>query len=240
MQTKISGLTEWLKWLYREFMKYPKWVRIGLGVFVVLVVLVLIPGEARLTAVIAFTATFSGIFVSFQEERRRRGTEEREQFTQILRSVSVESEDNQATLDYIRSAVSREGALPDELNTTALQAALSHPLFHQNADPSLIYASSFVRRQQAGINNLLFGYRIAAATMRGMTDADVRAIQLSAEVALDCIPVMQGVLGETLTKLGATIEKDSRYEQIRGRFGGIVREHRRRQAEASTNERSQG
>ncbi len=233
--------TEWPDSLYEKFMKYPEWVRIAIAIGSVLAILILfsIPGSTIIAAVIAFGATFSGIFVSFWVERRRREAEDKKQFGHILQSVLVETERNYATLNHIKKTVSPGGACPESVFTDALQAALSDPLFHRWADPGLIAAASFVRSQLGAINNLLSGYLVTAALGTGMTERDATDLRMSVEVALDCIPVMQEVLRNTMGEHDAETLTNGRSKEIRDRLGKIVLEHRRRQAEASAKERSQ-
>ncbi len=195
--------------------------------------------QTGIAALIAFGATFFGVFISFWVERRRREAEDKKQFGHILQSVLVETERNYATLNHIKKTVSPGGACPESVFTDALQAALSDPLFHRWADPGLITAASFMRSQLAAINNLLSGYRVTAALGTGMTEGDARGLRLSVEVALECIPVIQEVLRKTMSEHGADIITNGRSKEIRDRLGKIVLEHRKRQAEASAKERSQ-
>ena len=72
-----------------------------------------------------------------------------------------------------------------------------------------------------------------------MTERDATDLRMSVEVALDCIPVMQEVLRNTMGEHDAETLTNGRSKEIRDRLGKIVLEHRRRQAEASAKERSQ-
>ncbi len=150
--------------------------------------------QTLIAALIAFGATFSGIFVSFWVERRRKEAEEKQRFARIIRSVLVESKINDATLDLIRIKAGPGGAFPQETRTETLQAALSDPLFHRLAADSLILTVTNMRSHLASINNVLFTYRIAAAVGRPMNIDDAKTLQIFAQTGQEANLLMQEVL----------------------------------------------
>ncbi|MEE9181959.1 MAG: hypothetical protein V3U33_05265, partial [candidate division NC10 bacterium] len=82
-----------LKGLYKEFVKFPKRVRIGIGIGVPVVVLAVLvmPVEALIAGVTAFGAAFAGVFLSFRVERRRKEADEKDQFGRCITAIKIES-----------------------------------------------------------------------------------------------------------------------------------------------------
>ena len=181
-----------------------------------------LPGAVVIAALIAFAATFSGVYLSFLMERRRRGAEERSQFGRIVQFVLVEGANNHAILNIIRQSARPGKAVTCEIPTAALQAALHNPLFHQLADHSLVVAALIVRTQVAEINNVLFMHRLAATSGRGMTVHAVEDLRIRAETVRELLGVMQELLDGTLQKFGMPILADSRTTEINARLKGIV------------------
>ncbi len=219
-----SGM-EWLKRLYREFITYPKRVRIAvaIGAAVVIIIFLLVPGQTAFAAVIAFGATFSGVFLSFLVERRRREAEERSQFSHMVQGVLVESATNHATLNSLKKWVRPGKTFTGELSTDTLRAALNDPLFHRWADHSLVYAVQVVRMHSDIINNVLSMHQEAAVDGHGMTDHHVNDLLIRAEIVRDIICVTQELLEQTLHKFGAPILADSRMTEIDQRLADIAR-----------------
>lgn len=189
--------------------------------------------ETGVSALIAFAATFSGVYLSFSKENRRRQEEERreaarkeseekERFAQLVQGVLVESANDHAILENIRKMAAPGGVFAGEVSTDALQAALSDPLFHRWADHSLVVAATIVRTRLAEMNNILSDYM-----RRGMMESgDVARLKIRAQKRQEVIEVMQGLLDMAMTQYGAAIVADARTLQINERLRTILQEER--------------
>lgn len=147
--------------------------------------------EIGISALIAFAATFAGVYVAFSKERRRAAAEETEQFGQILNSVLNESANNEAMLNEIQSKARGGTTLIHELFTETLQIALGSPVFYRKAGHSLVMAARLVRTHLGKMNNLLSLYRQAAAGGREMTQHDAQGLKVRAGASVEFINVMQ-------------------------------------------------
>lgn len=103
--------------------------------------------EMILAAVIAFTATYAGVYWSFSRQLDRAEADEKAQFGRLLQGVLAESANNYAILSNVRSTARVGSTFAFEVRTDAIQVALGSPLFHRYADYSLIYAAYMVRTQ---------------------------------------------------------------------------------------------
>ena len=184
-------------------------------------------------ALIAFGATFSGVYFSFKKESSRRQEEERkeaarkekeqqEHFARIVQGILIESANNFATLSAIQ-IVARPGTVfAAELNTDALQAALSDPLFHRWADHSLVIAATIVTTRLAEMNNVLSDYRRHGT----MESGDVTVLKIRAGKRQEVIKIMQELLEGAMTKYGAAIVADERTQEINARLKQNLQEER--------------
>ncbi len=93
--------------------------------------------QIGITALIAFGATFFGVFLSFWVERRRREAEEKSRFARMVQAVFIENMSNLSALTIIEKKWEAGGSAP-EPRTEVLRRVLSDPLFHQWAGEGLI------------------------------------------------------------------------------------------------------
>ncbi len=224
MKASMSDWTERLKWLYGKFIKYPRGVRIAVavGVAVVIVTLLLVPGETALTAVIAFGATFSGVFVSFWVERRRKEAEEKGNFAQTLRGLLIESAGNHTMAGSLKKWTKEGKAQTGEVLTDTIQAALRDPLFYRWANHSLVATAQVVRIQSTQVNNVLSMHRQAATFGHGMTPVSVKDLQIRAETIQEVLGVFQGLLERTMFEFGTAVVADERTQEIDKRLAEIM------------------
>jgi len=216
--------TEWPDSLYEKFMKYPEWVRIAIAIVSVLAILILfsIPGSTIVTAAIAFGATFSGIFVSFWVERRRKEAEGRNQFARMVQGMLIESVSNEGLLRLIINAAKPGSAVAVELRTETLQTALSNPLFFKLADHGLVIAAGTVRTQLATLNNFLIVHRQAVSGGRGMTNLAVKQLRIQAAIRDQMVQVLQDALEGAAARFDATVLVDRRSKKIGDQLVSIV------------------
>lgn len=182
--------------------------------------------EIGITALIAFGATFAGVYVAFSKERRRTEAEESEQFGRVLHGLLIESANNLAILTNLQNRV-RPGTVPaDDVYTDALQVALGSPLFYRKADHSLVLAARIVRAQLGTMSNVLALYRQAGAVGRQMAAGDVRGVQVRAETSKEVIRVMQELLDAKMPEFGAAVVADARLKEVERRLTEILRKER--------------
>ena len=171
--------------------------------------------EIAITALVAFAATFSGVYLSFRKERKRAEAQEKEQFGRLLQSLLAESANNHAVLNNIKNRASPGLIHPGALNTDALQVALASNLFHYWADYSLVKAVTIVRTQLNTTNNILSTYRqMTASRGGGMTGQDTKDLQIRAETSMEVIGVMQGLLEKAMRKFGAEVARDAHSKKV--------------------------
>lgn len=189
--------------------------------------------ETGVSALIAFAATFSGVYLSFskenqrrlEEERKeaaRREVEEKEQFARLIQGVLVESANVHAILNNIRRMVAPGVIFAGEVSTDALQAALSDPLFHRWADHSLVLAATIVKSRLAEMNNILSDYRARGR----MESGDVARMRIRAQKRQEVIEVMQGLLEMAMREYGAAIVADARTQEVNEQLQRILQEER--------------
>lgn len=182
--------------------------------------------EIGISALIAFAATFAGVYLGFWKERRRADVEERDEFGRLLQGLLVESSNNYSILTNLQNRVRPGAVSTDELYTDALQVALGSPLFYRKAGHSLVLAARLVRTQLGTMNNVLSLYREGAAGGRLMTAHDVRGVQIRAETSREVIRVMQGLLDATMAELGAAVVADAPLREVNERLAEIFRKER--------------
>lgn len=235
MGAKISDWTGWLKELCQDFIKDPKRVRIAVavGVAVVIVTLLLVPGETALTAVIAFGATFSGVFVSFWVERRRKEAEEKGNFAQTAHGLLIESASNHALAGSLKKWTREGKAQAGEVLTDNIQAALRDPLFYRWANHSLVATAQVVRIQLTQVNNVLSMHRQAATFGHGMTPVSVKDLQIRAETMQEVLGVFQELLERTMFEFGTAVVADERTQEIDKRLAEIMGRGAERMEEAA-------
>jgi len=142
-------------------MKREDFIVLGaIGLLVATVVLFLIlPQETAITAVIAFVATFSGVFLSFELERRRKGQEEKDQFARLVQAIKVENVINAGLLRTVVRDTKPGIISVVSFQIETSQTAMSDPRFYRWADQSLIHVIAVVRTDLVTFNNLLITYR---------------------------------------------------------------------------------
>lgn len=176
-----------------------------------------------ITAVIAFTATYFGVYWSFSRELARAEAEEKAQFGRLLQSMLAESASNYGVLNNVRSTARVGSTFAFELRTDAIQVALGSPLFHRYADYSLVNAALWVRTQIGQMNNILSLYRQATASGGGISDRGVKDLRTRAGTSQEVIRVMQDLLDATMPKFGAVVVADALMEQVEERLKAIYR-----------------
>jgi len=207
-------------------------VRIAIAIGSVLAILILfsIPGSTIIAAVIAFGATFSGIFVSFWIERRRKDQEEKDQFARLVRAIKVENIIN----DGLLRAVVRD-TKPGVISMVSFQietsqAAMSDPRFYRWADQSLIYITAVVRTDLATFNNLLISYRDVVVRGRAFGKVPVERAKIIAETNLERVRLLDGVLDEALS--GQPIV-NTRFSEVSETLNKIIKGQNERLEELS-------
>lgn len=179
--------------------------------------------EMGITALIAFGATFAGVYLAFWKERRRTEDEENTHFGQLLHGVLVESANNHAILTNIKNTARGGRTISQEVFIDTLQVALGSSEFYRKATHSLILAARTVRTRLASMNNILSLYRQAAAGGREMTEQDAGGVRTRAETAAQFIEMMQPILEATMAEFGAAVVADVRLEEVRQRIAEINR-----------------
>lgn len=221
------GMNDWraqLKEVHQEFKGFSKWGRIGIGIGGALIVLavLLVPGENLLAAVLALGATFLGVFLSFWLERRRQETEEKRQFARCIGAIKIESGANEGLLRGLLKEAD-PGHLPIfEMQTEALRTALIHPLFYKWADQSLVLATTTVRTELVNLNNLLMIYREAVATGQALTEKTAEKLKVRAEANLERLRAMEKPLNEALRKFPAPSVADRPFGEANKSLKGIA------------------
>jgi hypothetical protein len=170
--------------------------------------------QTIIAAGIAFGATFSGVFVSFDVERRRREREEMEHFAQILQSVRSEAAMTHGNLEAIKQL---EGIHLIQLNTSALEAALRDPLFQYLAGHSLIYAAHMVKNMLDWMNNVLSIQRQAFLEDRTLSADNLALVKEGAGQVQKISSVLKELINEKLNEIGAEVLSDRRLQEIHGR-----------------------
>ncbi len=213
-----------LKELYKEFVKFPKPVRIGIGIGVPVVVLAVLvmPVEALIAGVTAFGAAFAGVFLSFRVERRRKEADEKDQFGRCITAIKIESGVNEGLLrGLVKEA--KPGHVPiSEMQTEALQTALSNLLFYKWAEESLVLTATVVRTELLNFNNLLTTYRDAIDAGRSLTERTAEKLRARAEANLERLRVMEKPLNDMLKMFPAPLVADRPYRDVRESLRGIA------------------
>ncbi len=109
--------------------------------------------QIGIAALIAFGATFFGVFLSFWTERRRKENEEQRRFGRMLQSISSELTEIASSLESNLEKPIARWMFP--LRTDSLDAVTADPLFHGRADQSLILVVRMFRIQLDAINNAI-------------------------------------------------------------------------------------
>jgi len=191
----------------------------------VLAILILfsIPGSTIIAAVIAFGATFFGVFLSFWVERRRKEKEEESQFARMLQSLSVESAVNTGLLTGLTKSAKPGHLSLLEMDTVALEAAIKNPTFLRWADATLVLVMVTVKSELGAMNNFLTVNRDAIAGGHTTTAKGAEVLKARAEANLELLPEMEKILNEKFSKFGVRIEKDSRFEEVKESLKEIAR-----------------
>jgi SMC interacting uncharacterized protein involved in chromosome segregation len=178
--------------------------------------------EIGVGALIAFGATFFGVYFSFKKESSRRQKEQKEQFTQMVLGLMHECSNNKHMLDHIREVIRPGTIYVGQVSTDTLQSALSDPLFHRWASSSLVLAATTVKSRLAEMNNILSDYR-----QRGtMASGDVERLRIRAEKRQEAIVIMQELLQEAFDKYGGATVTEKRDLDIAALLGRILTEER--------------
>ncbi len=178
--------------------------------------------ETGVVALIAFGATFSGVYFSFKKESSRRQEEQKEHFARMVQGVLHESSNNQAILDNIKEVIRPGTVYSGEVSTDALQASLSDPLFHRWAANSLVIAATTAKSRLLEMNNILSDYRRHGT----MESGDVAWLRIRAEKRKETIQVVQELLREAMVRYGGAIVPDERDQETVARLARILREER--------------
>lgn len=224
---KEAMMNDWrarLKGLYEEFMKFPKRLRIGIGIggaVFVLAVLVM-PGEALIAAVTAFGAAFSGVFLSFRMERRRQEAEEKSQFARCITAIKIENGVNEGLLRGVVKDARPGHAPTSEMQTEALQTALSNIQFYRWAEQSLVLTATVVRTELSNFNNLLAMHREAIVAGHTLTEKIAEKLRVRAEANRERLRVMEKPLNDMLKKFPAPRVADRPYRDVRESLRGIA------------------
>lgn len=177
--------------------------------------------EVGISALIAFVATFAGVYLAFWMEQRRAAAEETEQFGQILNGVLNESANNVAMLNEIREKARGGTTLIHEVFTETLQIALGSPVFYRKAGHSLVMAARLVRTHLGKMSNLLSLYRQAAAGGREMAHLDAQGLKVRAEASIEFINVLQELVVAAMNQVGVAVIADPEWEGERKRLAAI-------------------
>ncbi len=148
--------------------------------------------------------------------------EQQVHFARIVQGVLIESANNHATLNSIKIMAGPGTVFAAELNTDALQAMLSEPLFHRWADHSLVIAATIVMTRLTEMNNILSDYRRHGT----MESGDVKVLNVRAGKRQEVIKMMQELLEGAMTKYGAAIVTDERTKEINERLKQNLQEER--------------
>ena len=183
--------------------------------------------QTGIAALIAFGATFFGVFISFWVERRRREAEDKERFGRMLRGVLAESANNYATLGEIRNQAVRGRVPIHQLHSDALEAALRDSLFHRMTGISILVASLSARDRIAAMNNILSFLREQVAAGQGTTDSQRRGLQIRAGTGLEIIRVMETLMDEATQRLNLPAVADDQITNVQQRLVEIVRRERK-------------
>lgn len=220
----VSNVKAWLNGLYKEFVKFPKRVRIGIGIggAAVVIAVLVVPVEALITAVTAFAAAFVGVFLSFRVERRRKEVEEKEQFARCITAIKIESGVNEGLLrGLVKDA--KPGHVPiSEMQTEALQTALSNLLFYRWAEESLVLTATVIRTELSSFNNLLSTYRDAIEAGQTLTEKTAERLRVRAEANLERLRVMEKPLNDMLKKFPMPVVPERLYRDVRESLRGIA------------------
>ena len=178
--------------------------------------------ETGIMALIAFGATFSGVYFSFKKESSRRQEEQKEHFVQMVLGLMHESANNKHMLEQMKEVMRPGTIYVGEVSIDALQAALSDPLFHRWASNSLVLAATTVKSRLAEMNNVLSDYMRRGTMLSG----DVERVRIRAEKRKQAITVMQELLQEAFDKYGGAIVEDKRDLKIAELLSRILQEER--------------
>lgn len=166
-----------------------------------------------IAAVVAFAATFSGVFLSFWLERERRRRMEQVHFGQVLRSIVTESANNMAQLENLKAI--QPGGFPlHQLSTDALDLALGSALFHRLAPHSLVFASTVCRTHLGVLGNLLSHHRARAAAGHALAESPVAELRGRAETGQDYVRVLQDLLDDVMREAGSLVVADERLNAV--------------------------
>ncbi len=182
--------------------------------------------ETVIAALIAFGATFFGVFISFWVERRRREAEDKERFGQMLRGILAESANNYATLGEIRNQAVRGGVPIHQLHSDALEAALRDSLFHRMTGISILVASINVRDRIAAMNNILSFLRQQVAAGESTTDSQRKGLRIRAGTGQAIIRVMETLMDEVTQRLNLPAVADDQITNVHQRLVEILRRER--------------
>lgn len=174
------------------------------------------------SALIAFGATFSGVYLSFMKESSRRRKEQKEHFAQMLLGLIHESANNKNMLENIKKVTLPGTIYAGEVSTDVLQSSLRDPLFHRWASNSLVFAATIAKSRLAEMNNILSDYRARGR----MESGDVERLRIRAEKRQENIQVLQELLAEAFDEYGGTVVRDKREQEIVEQFNRILREER--------------
>ncbi len=217
---------------FAEVMKWGDFIVLGaLGLLIVMVTLfVILPQQTATTAIIAFSATFFGIFLSFELERRRKDQEEKDQFTRLVQAIKVENVINDGLLRAVVRETKPGIITVGSFQIETSQTAMSDPRFYRWADQSLIQITAAFRTDLVTFNNLLISYRDVVVGGRTFGKVPVEKAKIIAEANLERVRVLDGVLDEALS--GQPIA-DTRVGEVSETLNKIIKRQTERLEELS-------
>ena len=174
--------------------------------------------EHWVEAVINFSATFAGVFLSFWFERWRSTNQERDEFGKMLQSLGTEAAVNLARLENIKSSSVSKIPGFSLSNQTAL--ALGNPLFHRWAIHSVVLTASTLATHIELVNNLLA--RLRAANQNQILEQTIEELKGAAKRGQELIRVMQDLMDEELPKFGGHPRTDAKTKEILEKLRSIM------------------
>jgi hypothetical protein len=211
--TWLSAVLEQLK---EHWVKAPNWLKALLYIAALICIAALIKGH-WVEALINFTATFAGVFVSFWVERRRSTNQEKDDFGKVLQSLLVESSTNYARLESIK--YSSVGKVPGYSLTNQLALVLGSPMLHRWAKHSLVLAATIVSTHIEFVNNLLA--RLRTANQNQILEQTIEELKGAAKRGQELILVMQGLIEAELPSFGGSPKADAKLNETREKLQSI-------------------